>query len=441
MFKTDFLFFYIENIQLALGCLFASLLITYLIIRKLIYSVFDPMFFFFLLSGSGYSVVLLLYFKDKISGFYFFSFLLTQFLFFLSWYLSASFINDRNDKSAIKIDSTSILFYYVSLVLFISCQLLVYKLIGIPLLMDSRLDAFSGGGGIGTLDRIIFVSGIVSYAFAFFRMSMKIKRNIIEKLVDLLVIVFMLLSKSLSGSKAGVLDLVFFAALTIIFLRSTVSDLSVEKRINKIFLLAILISLPMGMLTYIIQMSNSSEDAGDILSLLAKFMFRFVNTGDIYYLSWVNDYISRVSSENGMVALFSDFLGSTRLIDRTQLPEHLGFAVFLEHTTTPNTIGPNARFNVFSMHYFGLIGSILFAIICGMVCGFIRGRLRYIFPKSTSSLMLYVVLAYSATFIEQDPNSMFLKYVWNIILYYSTVYLLCYLLSAAAKPLNARRAF
>lgn len=439
MFKPAFFDFYLQNFDLALFCLFVSYFTTYIVIRKLIYSIYDPMFFFFLLSGAGYSVVLLLWLKGEIGDFYWFSFLTTQFLFFAFWHISAGSNKQIKKEVTFHIDRVSKVFYYLSVLLFVVCQLLAYKVTGIPLFMDSRLDAFSGGGGVGILDRFIFVSGIVSYTFAFFRVIKSTRVNIYAKVVDWFVLAFMLLTKVLSGSKAGVLDLVFFGALTLIYLRGAGGDLSLEKKINKYFIFLLLIGIPVGIFIYAVQASTGNSDSvtdGGFISFLGKFLFRFVNTGDIFYLSWVNNYIDHISSENGFTALFADFLGSSRLLDRSELPMHLGFAVFLEHTSTPNTIGPNARFNVFGLHYFGFFGAMVFSICCGGVCGFIRGRLRNLLPKNTSSLMLYVVLAYSATFIEQDPNSMFMKYLWNVILYYSSVFSLSYLIAfvAESKP-------
>src|SRR5690606_7714883 len=58
--------------------------------------------------------------------------------------------------------------YYFFCFITIFCHLLTYKLRGIPLFMDSRLEAFIGGTGIGIFSRIMDVSILCSILCYFF---------------------------------------------------------------------------------------------------------------------------------------------------------------------------------------------------------------------------------------------------------------------------------
>jgi hypothetical protein len=433
MFKTDFTIFYFANIELAVLCLFISFLFFGVLIYRQIYSVFDPAFFFFLLSASGYSVVFLLWMKDEISSYYFYNFLVSQILFYLGWnFFKPRWGNLSQVDSFIKIDLFSVVLFWVSLIFFFVIQLFVYKLQGLPIFMASRLDAFSAGGGIGTLDRFLFVSSIFCFTFSIFRILHTKKLRVI----DISVVVFFLFTKLVSGSKLGVLDGVFLIGLVSIFVSRWSYFRNKEKRINKFLIFCIVFSFPAALIVTYIQQNVSSEESLGFLVLLLKLLLRFVNTGDIFYLSWVDNYVGRIPNDQAFFALFADSLGSLRLVPRSELPQHLGFAVMLEHTKTDNTIGPNARFNVFGLHYFGILGLYLYSLLLGCIVGFFRNKLLCLLPKNTTSLMLYVLLSYIVLFVEQDFNSMALKYLFNCFIFFILVFPLVYLISIFKRESN-----
>ncbi|AYO21204.1 hypothetical protein D0856_14540 [Vibrio owensii] len=228
MFKTDFPIFFAANFEAAIICLLISYLLFGVLIYRQIYSVFDPAFFFFLLSASGYSVVMLLWYREKISDYYFICFMLSQFLFYFGWNLFKPRWS-KNSNVIIKIDSFSIVLYYISSFSFVLLQSYVYKLMGLPIFMDSRLDAFSQGGGIGVLDRIIFVSSIFSFTFAFFRTVFSKG----WKLFDFVMLLFFIFTKIVSGSKLGILEAVFLIGLVLMFHSRSVLNTDIEVRLKK----------------------------------------------------------------------------------------------------------------------------------------------------------------------------------------------------------------
>lgn len=428
MFKTEFPIFYFENLSAAFFCLVISFLYFGFLIRRQVYSIFDPAFFFFLLSASGYSLVLLLWYKDEISDYYFYCFMFSQTIFYLGW----NVFKPRWHKSniaMINIDAFSIPLYYISVVLFFSIQLLVYKMMGLPIFMDSRLDAFSGGGGIGLLDRFLFIATIFSFTFASFRLLNKKNKHFI----DILVVFFFFFTKIVSGSKASILEGVFLIGLVFIFLARNCQYKYIEDGLRNKLIVFVLSAIPIALLVTAIQQSSEVGEATGPMLFLLKLALRFVNTGDIYYLSWVDDYASYISDSGGLIALFSDFLGASRLMSRSELPVHFGFAIMLEHTTTENTIGPNARFNVFGLHYFGFLGVMFYSLALGMMIGFVRNYLLQIIPRNMSGLMIYVMFAYMALFVEQDFHSMTLKYLLNFIFYVFTLFPLIYTISRFRK--------
>ncbi|WP_432462975.1 hypothetical protein [Agarivorans sp. QJM3NY_33] len=428
MFKTDFAIFYAVNFESAIICLVISYLLFGLLVYRQIYSVFDPAFFFFILSASGYSVVMLLWHKEKISDYYFFCFMISQVLFYLGWNIfSPRWKKQINRK--IRIDSFSIVLYYISSTLFILLQSYVYKIMGFPIFMDSRLDAFSSGGGIGILDRIIFVSSIFSFSFAAFRL-VYLKG---WRFFDVIILIFFMFTKIVSGSKLSVLEAVFLIGLILMFHSRSVMNKSIEVRVQGKLYFFVLLSIPIALVVTYIQQSSMSEQPLGVGILIGKLLLRFVNTGDIFYLAWVDDYLRYIPDRAGFFALFSDSLGAARLVPRSDLPQHLGFSVMLAHTSTENTIGPNARFNVFGLHYFGVLGLFIYSLILGVLVGYLRNRVRYRLPFTTSSLMLYTLLAYIALYIEQDFSSMALKYFLNLAIFSFLLFPFVYLVSRYRK--------
>ncbi|MEY0099048.1 O-antigen polymerase [Providencia stuartii] len=426
MFKLDFINFYYDNIVIGVICLLISFLVTYLLIRKQIYSIFEPMFFFSILGASAYSVVLLLWIKDEISNYYFIGFIITQLAFFGGWRLIKP--KKLKEQGILYIDAYAIILYYLSSFIFVITQLIVYKMMGLPMFMDSRLNAFAGGGGVGVLDRFIYVSSIIAFTFSSYRLLFIKNYSTLAKYFDILIFLFFCFTKLVSGSKLGILDCVFIIGLLLVYSRRIIGINIIEKKIKKKLYVLIIISIPLSFITiYIQSLTNQNTD------IFSSLLLRFVNTGDIYYLSWVKNYINNIPNNDGGLALFSDFIRTFRLLPKEELPQHLGLSVFLFHTTTDNIIGPNARVNVFGLHYFGLIGALVYSFILGVILGLIRNKLLIKSPLRMSYMIFFVLLAYSATYIEQDFNSMFLKYILNIIIYYSIFGLSCLFITKIVK--------
>lgn len=80
----------------------------------------------------------------------------------------------------------------------------------------------------------------------------------------------------------------------------------------------------------------------------------------------------------------------TRLVDWSQLPEHLGITTYQFHHTADTLMGPNARHNVFGYVMFGMYGSILFSFCLGAITGTIR---NIFFQASKAHLILKIVIA------------------------------------------------
>lgn len=434
--NLEFGLHFAENISVGVLFVVVSLLVNLLLFRRYIYSLFDPLLFFTILSAMGGSVVLYLYWFDLITLFYFTSYLLTQ-VAFLAGFLLRGPPSHRLNATV----SVSRLYggplralYPISVILFVVSQLLVYAVTGIPLFLESRLEAFSGGGGYGIFSRIIFVTSNIALVVAVYRLLL-LHRGRISRLLDYLVVGFCGLVAILSGSKGALLSLIFSISLALFFARRFYPVQQIEQRMRRIFILVIALSFPVAIT------ATSVQSGIDQLSeLVASLAMRFVQTGDIYFMVYPDDVLAGLQDGNGLVALFYSPLGSMRLVGREDLPINLGLQAFKYHYDLDVLSGPNARHNVFGLKYFGPVFSIVFSFVLGALLSFIRNALYRRLPATPVGMISYVLLVSCAVFIEQDVSGQAFEYAFSVALIFPLLYGLSSLLFPPPKKPRRRSA-
>ncbi|MCT7471117.1 oligosaccharide repeat unit polymerase [Aliarcobacter cryaerophilus] len=426
---ADFSILFFENIISALICLLISYILAYMVIRKQVYSIFDPLLFTTIMAASGNAVLFLLYYLDEITSFYFYAILGAQLTFSLGLMTYKRPLNNYSEINSLEIKTGIIKYFYpLSFLIFFISQLVVYIVAGIPLLMESRLETFSGGGGFGILSRLIFVTKITSLSVSIYAIMYRHKIGI-SYFFHYFVLLFIIITALLSGSKASLIFLIFIISLVMYFSRKFYSNRDMEKRINKYFMLFILMSIPLAMFTISIQ--SGIEDTN---RLLFAIFYRFVTTGDIYYMLLPNDIISLIPSDNGLIALFRDVLGAFRIISWSELPPNLGLWAFQMHYPSIEALsGPNARHNIFGLIYFGWIGSLFFSYTIGLSISYIRNKLYSKLKFNLINMSLYVLLAYCAIFINQDPSGMAVSFLLSTVLVFPMLYVVSYILYYISK--------
>lgn len=137
-----------------------------------------------------------------------------------------------------------------------------------------------------------------------------------------------------------------------------------------------------------------------IIELLARFVFY----GDIYWQAYPNDLLSVLNDSSPFKALFSDFLGSFRLIDWANLPTPIGIDLYKSVHSVDLMTGPNARHNVFGLLYFGYAGSCLFSAVIGLCTGIFRQLCLAFSGHSHIIKALAVILYIKMIALETDPT-------------------------------------
>lgn len=420
--KLEFAELYASQLGIGLTITIITILIVYLILSKQIYSLFDPLNFLIIAGGSGYSVVIFLYYLGYITDYYFYSFLATQIAFFFGMLAnrkrSLKKINLTSSVPLPRYTGLITVIYPLSVILFVLCQFIVYYTSGIPLLMASRLEIFSGGGGFGMVNRVIQVTQMIAIAVSFYRLLF-IKRSIVYKIIDIFVILFGLLVAVLSGSKAAILFMIFSLSYVAIFAHRFNVSPKIFRKINRISLFLLMLGLGGGIITIVYQTGNS--DLNQALSILAM---RFINTGDIYYMSYPYGRIESMEHANFFLALFKDFFGAFRIVDWDKLPVNLGLQVFWSYYNTDMISGPNPRHNVFGLFYLGPVLSVFYSFFIGYIISYIRNKVLLKTTPDFMGLIFYVLLASNTIYMEQD-----MTYAIGQIISITMVYLPLYTLS------------
>jgi len=421
--NIEFHIHYYANLEIGILFLLISSVITFLVVRKQVYSIFDPLFFNFLMGVAGYSVVFYLYYFDLIDEYYYYSFLSTQAAFFigLSIFSTPKYFSQSNKVSYMAIGITKYM-YFLSFFMFFISQITVYYFNGLPIFMESRLAIFSGGSGFGILSRVIYVTSTISLTISSYSILFNKKMGI-SFLIHYFILFFYIFVSIVSGSKGALLVMIFIISLMLFYSRRKSINRSVESKANKMMLKLVFILFPAAILTVYIQ-----TGVNNLIEPIIAIAMRFIHTGQIFYMVYPNDILNSFPEESAVLALFRDILGALRIYSWDELPTNHGLLAFQYHYDLDILTGPNDRHNTFGLFYFGFYGAIIFSFIMGFILSFIRNYLYTYLKFNLITMSLYVLLVLSANNLNQDPSGMAVGYFFSIMLVFIPLFLISYLL-------------
>ena len=412
----------LNNISLFISLLFFSVFIHYIIFRSQVKSILDPYFLAVISSVFCLTVVYLLYLTSNISFYLFMSYNLTQLGFILGIFTFKHKIPINKKKNLIteKSNNNSLIAFYFFSAVYIISQCIIYKLKGIPLFMESRLETFSSGGGAGVLGRISDVSSIFSL-YAFF-LVIKIDKFRISEIPKYLILLLIFITFFLSGSKSTFLIVFSVFWCYIIFTQIKGGDYLVyfqlmKKNMKWIILFSILIS------SFIIYLQSNPNNASDnTLNPFLALCLRFVHSGDIFWYAYPDNVYLKIPSNQWIAALLHDTFGLLRIQDWSNLPEAIGITLKDIHHPSDVLQGPNARHNVFGLIYYGFFGSIFFSYSLGVFLSFVRNKLPYILRADIFGGATFTYLMCRGASIDSDPM-MTITYFNNIVFILPVLYI------------------
>jgi len=391
-----------ENFGFNIFVVFFTMTTVLLIYKKNIYSLFDPLLYFLILSSAGYSVVFILFFSEDIKLYYVVHFLLTQISLILGFLLFKPVNLKRIRKPEqffyLRISKRVKVIYLLSSFFYLISHLLLYAIKGIPLFMSSRLDATTGG--FGFIASISSTTSVIILSYLSYKYLIGFKFKFFDYLISFSFIIFSILS----GSKSTFIDAIFILFYVAYYISVKLSIPKIMQKFNKvsfkIFLLAI---------TTLIVLTILFTNENPII----RIVFRIIMTGDIYMMSYVDDNINLIKGN-----FFNLFL-PYRLVDILGL-EHVRVIgnqlVAIVYGIEQNS-GPNARHNVFGYVAFGYFGAIIFSFLLGTVMGFLRNKLIKLVKGNIESLMFFVLILSSVFSLETDINYAVFSYISKLIVF------------------------
>ena len=310
-------------------------------------------------------------------------------------------------------------------------QLYVYRSEGIPMFMESRLEAGKGGTGAGLLYRFLSIWGIIAFMLSLY--TINLRKKTLTFYLSCGFIIFYILTLFLGGSKAALLtvaNLLFIYA--ILFSTPSHNLLSLLKKHEKTI---ILLSIAAGMGVILVASHGSGNN---LLLSLASLATRFVFSGDVYWYLYPGGYIELLDSSRPFASLFSDFLGMTRLAHWDQLPEHMGITTYLFHHSSDIIIGPNARHNVFGYVMFGMYGSILFSFFLGAITGTVR-NIFYQASEAHILIKVFIAVLYQKVWLLETDITLALMEFDSLIVTSLTLFILVMTIIGLNALLNKKK--
>ena len=283
--------------------------------------------------------------------------------------------------------------------LFVGAQLGAWALGGIPIFLESRLDAFSSGGGIGVLSRIISFTSFAALFLTVLRVGVSRRKKL--SFTDWLVLLFIVISSVANASKTSIVLTLFIILMSHWFFKHLFQDYEAPRiSFQKFAVLGLILGF-LFLLPVAIEQARGGVDP-TVGGPLVAVAFRLIFSGDGYMWMYGDDYLSYVKVSNPTALFFADFLGATRLVPWDQLPVHPGLQIYRDLFPDSDAIkGPNIRVDAFGLLYGSMVFGTFFSALLGGLFGLLR---TWVFK--VRSAILFVPAAYlffqAPTFIV-DP--------------------------------------
>ncbi|MDN3547638.1 O-antigen polymerase [Mucilaginibacter aquaedulcis] len=373
-------------------------IIYYFVFRRYYISILDPFTYATFFSAMAVVVPLFLFFVDQISLKLFLSFLFTQTAFFLGFLtVSPIKIHKKENYEPLVISGQEIRFakwlFIIIGITDISLQLFSYKLVGIPILADSRLAIYGESGGIENLLKraldVIFQCYVFLAIFFFYYKNKSFGFKIFTWISIVAVVIFSMLS----GAKGALVtfgNAIFIYALYSLRWGDNNLFFKIKKLVYKFGIIGVLAAIGI--------IAVSEKDTNPFVFLL----YRIGQSGDVYYMAYPNAVIDKVPTMNWFVALFASPLSLLGLIPRSMVPKPIGFFLMEFHNPGIEFKGPNPRMNIFSYVYFGVFFSPLFCFVIGVITSFFRNKIFYLLPKNIFGCFMYFLFLNFALTLEPD---------------------------------------
>lgn len=401
-------------------CIFV---VYFLLYRRYIYSLFDPLFFF--LITQAFSVELAILQINDLR--YLINFISCQALFTVGFIIFSNKIKNIStiDNSRFYFSKKGLLllkkFNFLGVLLILCVNLYFFFQKGVILLSDdpsvSKVTDFEGG--LGFVKRINWsLLNLIPLISFFLYIYLGKKRYIFY--------IFILLLISISGGSKGTL----LNYLYIISMLSLFKKFKVENYLKTIKRLRIPVSIVSIFIALYIFSTNSSNFEETIYAVGIRFLY----FGDIILYYYTPDSVKHFQQLGFLDFLNYEFNGILGFIRVVPYVTPLG-AVMVSYSLPANqyldiVVGPNAPFYVKGHVFFGEWGALIYSIFIGSIVGYFRKHLFKMDKKEENYLLVILILFINTQVFNYPQDSGLLLSTFFDALFFSMIILLpAYLLT------------
>lgn len=452
-FVNTFLSLIFSNMSTYIIILLLVFLVYGLILKKHIYSLFDPFTIMIFSNVISTSVVIFMKYFNLCSNYQFAGYVLTEsaLLFGLITFkpikLGVSETKEIEFKLIEKYFDENFykMFFIIISFSFILLYMIFYYKYGIPLFQrGSRLDNIKNAGYVSSLSTgiKIFLTVMIIRNFSRYKLE-KMRFN----LFNVMVAISLILTILLSGSRSSIIGIIQFATLYFIFSSKKSFNPSTWRRINKVLLILTVVAVVTAMVLTSVRINIDYAGQVGKPSLLKYITIRIISFGDVY----IYNYLPHVkyaggTIANGLLLIFSpiiliikSFLGIFGLHIINNFPQPIGLTMYQVVNKTLIIGGPNSRHNVFGIFYFGMFGGVVLSYIIGLTISLCRNHLFRKLKYTYSNLLLYTTLSYITINMISDISlaMAYLKYAFLVAIIFSTItYLVIKIIKVVKKDVH-----
>jgi len=375
----EFLNLVIQNIPLYLVLWILTFSAYRMLFSKIVDSIFDPLYFYIIFTNSICTANLIfLGFLGEINNFYLTNYFVSEFALLLGvLIISKKPIHIQTPSPESQFSHKLHHGMRLATTIIVITNLIIYFERGIPLFMESRAEASTGGSGFGFILRISQTLTILLVIFYYSRFLITNGKTLLSEKIYLGTSVIIGI---LSGFKA--FFLIYLFCYCIIIKKETL-----HKNKFNFSTLYKLCGSGIIMLALFAVVMGTSNFAIIISGLIA----RLLASGDVYYMAYVNDTLNALPKQNFFFQLFGSTLASFHLISWKDAPENYGYVLnyLINHNEVLN--GPTFRYNVLWLH---LTHNTILTTILSFFVGLIIGLFNKLLNSKRKLDFMFILLCF-----------------------------------------------
>jgi hypothetical protein len=383
----EFLILLYLNIDKYVLSLAISLVLLYPIFKKFTHGVIDPLFYQVFMAALANAIPIFLYITSNIDVQQFLYVVSAEGAFWLGFALLGKSNYKLNPKIFIEDDEVNTKIFFTLLFIYVFVKVTAFMLLGLPILMGSRLEMYADSGGLGVLERLSTLPAFFCVSYSFHILN-KIRHLRFWAYFTFFIVTVV---SVLSGSKGAILLIAFcFFCYTYLYQEKVI--------LYKKFLKYIPFIIAIPLIIIFIQSSNG-------VSVFESLIIRFVANGDVYYESLPENNIDLIHINNKFTYYFSNILWPLRIINMADVDTVIGFQLLwsLDDSFFGTLSGPNTRVPILGWVFFRW-GGVIFCFFQGLATSFFMYRSTSFLPRSVITSIYIGYVYFSMTMFITDPG-------------------------------------